>query len=89
LLFGNTFGETTFVPNDELAPHGEDDVVPRTALPLGPNFLFFPALPAPPVSFFSETILERSRAKSAIVSENKRKSNEVSHCIRKQKKNAS
>jgi hypothetical protein len=70
------FGEVTFVPSEELAPHGEDEAVPKAALPLVPSFLFFgPVLPASPVSFFSDTILLKSAAKSAIVSENKTKNN--------------
>jgi hypothetical protein len=63
------------VPIEELQPPGEDDPDPgpKTELPLVAIFLLFtafPALPAPLVSFLSETILERSAAKSAIVSEN-------------------
>jgi hypothetical protein len=73
LLLGNTFGEVTFVHIEELHPPGEDEAVPKTVLPLVANFLFFGAFPAPPVSFFSETILLKSAAKSAIVSEIKTK----------------
>jgi hypothetical protein len=75
LLFGGTFGEVTFVPSEALAPQGEDEAVPKAALPLGTNFHFFAALLAPPASFFSETILLKSAAKSVIVSENKTKNN--------------
>jgi hypothetical protein len=61
-------GEVNFVPSEELAPPGEDEPLPKTALPLVANFLFFPAFPAPQASFFSETILLRSAAKSSIES---------------------
>jgi hypothetical protein len=77
LVFYTTFREVTFFPSDELAPHGEDEAVPKTALPLGPNFLFFPAFPAPPVSFFSETILLKSAAKLAIKSEKQKIMNKL------------
>jgi hypothetical protein len=73
LLFCDTGGEVTFTPNDELAPPGDDDAVANAALPLGPSFLYLGALLAPPMSFLSEKILERSRSKSAIVSEIKTK----------------
>jgi hypothetical protein len=77
LVFYTTFGEVTFVPIEELAPPGDDEAVPKTALPLVASFLFFPAFPAPPVSFFSETILLKSAAKLAIESEKRKIMNKL------------
>jgi hypothetical protein len=69
-----TFGDTTFVPPcEELPTPGEDEVPPKIALDLGPSFLFFVTLPPFPVIFLSETILTRSAAKSAILSEKQNK----------------
>jgi hypothetical protein len=56
------------MPIEELHPPGEDEPDVKTWLPLVANFLFL-VFPAPPVSFFSDTILLKSAAKSAIVSE--------------------
>jgi hypothetical protein len=69
LLFGNILGEVTFVPTAELLPPGEDEPLVKMALPLVDIFLFFGIFAAPPVNFFSDTILVRSAAKSPIVSE--------------------
>jgi hypothetical protein len=77
LLFGSTVGEVTFVPSDELHPPGEDEPLVKTALPLFANFLFFGTFTAFPISFFSDTIFDKSAAKSAMVSANKKNKTQV------------